>query len=200
MSNRLPHQERTLAILKTDTVQRSLVGEVISRFERSGLKISAMKMIFPTQEQLEKHYNKDDKWCLEKGERVVVGMKAAGQKPDKEAIEYGRDIIKTIVAYLQESPVIAMVLEGGSAIEVVTKLVGTTEPSTADVGTIRGDFTIDSYDHSTIENRAVKNLVHYSDDQAEAEREIAIWFKPDEIHNYISAQERIMYELNRDKR
>ena len=199
MSNRLPHQERTLVILKTDTVQRSLVGEIVSRFERSGLKISAMKMVFPTQEQLEKHYNKDDEWCLEKGERVVAGMKDAGQKPEKEAIEYGRDIVKTIVGYLQEAPVIVMILEGGSAVEVVTKLVGTTEPSTADVGTIRGDFTIDSYDHSTIENRAVKNLVHYSDDSAEAEREIDIWFESDEIHNYISAQERIMYELNKDK-
>ena len=87
-----------------------------------------------------------------------------------------------------------MVLEGNSAIAVVTKLVGVTEPATADVGTIRGDFTIDSYTHSTIENRAVKNLIHCSDQSAEAEREITVWFKADEIHDYISAQERIMYE------
>ncbi len=194
MSNCPLHQERTLVILKTDTIQRSLVGEVIHRFERAGLKITAMKMILPTEAELERHYNKDDDWYLKKGERIIADMKAHGQEPQKEAIEYGRDIIQSIVSYLRESPMVTMVLEGNSAIEVVTKLVGVTEPVTADVGTIRGDFTIDSYTHSTIESRAVKNLIHCSDQATEAEREITVWFNADEIHNYVSAQERIMYE------
>ena len=160
---RKPHQQRTLVLLKTDTVQRSLVGEVIGRFERAGLKITGMKMVMPTEAQLQEHYNKDDAWFQEKGDRTVADMEAHGMKPEKEAIEYGRDIIRAIVRYMQESPVVALVLEGSNSIEVVTKLVGSTEPSTADVGTIRGDLTIDSYSASTIEDRSVKNLIHCSD-------------------------------------
>ena len=96
------------------------------------------------------------------------------------------------------APVIAMVVEGNQAAAVVTKLVGTTEPSSSDVGTIRGDYTVDSYGHSSYENRAVRNLVHQSESPEEAEREIAIWFTEDEIMNYVTAQERIMYDVNFD--
>lgn len=188
------HQERTLVLLKTDAVQRSLVGEVIKRFERSGLKITGMKMVMPTTEQLEEHYNKDDAWYQSKGERTVEDLKSQGREIEKEAIEYGRDIIRSVVRYMQESPVVALVLEGSNAVDVVTKLVGTTEPSTADVGTIRGDYTIDSYGISTAEDRSVKNLIHCSDVPEEAEREIKVWFGEGEVHNYVSAQERIMYE------
>ncbi len=95
-------------------------------------------------------------------------------------------------------PVVAMVIEGNQAVAVVTKLVGTTEPSTSDVGTIRGDYTVDSYGHSSFENRAVRNLVHQSESPEEAEREIAIWFKEEEIMNYVTAQERIMYDIDLD--
>lgn len=197
--NRQPHKERTLVLLKTDTVQRSLVGEVIRRFERTGLKITAMKMVMPTEAQLEEHYNKDEAWYLKKGERTIEDLKHHGLPVEKEALEYGRDIIRTIVRYMTESPVVAVVLEGGNAIEVVTKLVGTTEPSTADVGTIRGDFTSDSYSLSTVEDRSVKNLIHCSDAPEEAEREIKVWFGDDEVHEYVSAQERIMYESIKDR-
>ena len=81
---------------------------------------------------------------------------------------------------------------------VVTKIVGTTEPATSDVGTLRGDYTIDSYGHASFENRAVRNLVHCSDAVSEAEREIAIWFKEEEIMKYATAQERILYDVNLD--
>jgi len=194
-----PHKERTLVLLKTDTVQRSLVGEVIRRFERAGLKITAMKMVIPTEAQLEAHYDKDDAWYKEKGERTVADMKAQGREPEKDAIEYGRDIIRSIIRYMTESPVVALVLEGANSIEGVTKLVGTTEPSTADVGTIRGDFTVDSYGYSTFEDRSVKNLIHCSDVSEEAEREIKVWFSDNEIHDYISAQERILNESIKDR-
>ena len=194
----LPHQERSLVLLKPDTVQRSLVGEVIKRFENTGLKISAMKMIVPTEAQLLTHYNKDDAWYLRKGEGIVAELTEQGKEITKEPIEYGKDIILTIVRYMTAAPVVALILEGNKAVSVVTKIVGTTEPSTSDVGTIRGDYTLDSYSHATFENRAVRNLVHQSESPEEAEREIAIWFNDSEVMNYVTAQERIMYDVNFD--
>ena len=194
----LPHQERSLVLLKPDTVQRSLVGEVIKRFENTGLKISAMKMIVPTEQQLLTHYNKDDAWYQRKGEGIVAELTAQGKEITKEPAEYGKDIIRTIVRYMTAAPVVAMIMEGNKAVSVVTKIVGTTEPSTSDVGTIRGDYTLDSYSHATFENRAVRNLVHQSESPEEAEREIVIWFKDEEIMNYATAQERIMYDVNFD--
>ncbi len=194
----LPHQERSLVLLKPDTVQRSLVGEVIKRFENTGLKISAMKMIVPTEAQLLTHYNKDDAWYQRKGEGIVAELTEQGKEITKEPAEYGKDIILTIVRYMTAAPVVAMILEGNKAVSVVTKIVGTTEPSTSDVGTIRGDYTLDSYSHATFENRAVRNLVHQSEYPEEAEREIAIWFNDSEVMNYVTAQERIMYDVNFD--
>lgn len=193
-----PHQERSLVLLKPDTVQRSLVGEVIKRFEQTGLKISAMKMIVPTEAQLLDHYNKDDAWYQRKGEGIVEELKAQGTEITKEPAEYGRDIIRTIVRYMTAAPVVAMIMEGNKAVSVVTKIVGTTEPATSDVGTIRGDYTLDSYGHATFENRAVRNLVHQSESPEEAEREIKIWFKDEDVMNYVTAQERIMYDVNFD--
>lgn len=195
---KFPHQERSLVLLKPDTVQRSLVGEVIKRFENTGLKISAMKMIVPTEQQLLTHYNKDDAWYQRKGEGIVKELEQQGKPIEKEPIEYGKDIIRTIVRYMTAAPVVAMIMEGNKAVSVVTKIVGTTEPATSDVGTIRGDYTVDSYFHATYENRAVRNLVHQSESPEEAEREIAIWFKDEEIMNYVTAQERIMYDVNFD--
>jgi nucleoside-diphosphate kinase len=193
-----PHQERSLVLLKPDTVQRSLVGEIIKRFEQTGLKISAMKMVVATEPQLLDHYNKNEDWYERKGRGIVEELQKAGKPIEKEPIEYGRDIIRTVVRYMTAAPVVAMILEGNKAVSVVTKIVGTTEPATSDVGTIRGDYTVDSYFHSTYENRAVRNLVHQSESPEEAEREIAIWFKEAEIMKYTTAQERIMYDVNLD--
>lgn len=193
-----PHQERSLVLLKTDAVQRSLVGEIIKRFEQTGLKISALKMLEATEEQLLSHYSKDDAWYLKKGEGIVAELKEQGKEIDREPIEYGKDIIRTVVKYMMASPIVALVFEGNKAVSVVTKIVGTTEPSTSDVGTIRGDYTVDSFGHATFENRAVRNLVHQSESPEEAEREIKIWFTDNEIMHYTTAQERIMYDVNLD--
>lgn len=193
-----PHQERTFVILKPDTVQRSLIGEVIKRFERTGLKCTAMKMFMADEARLLKHYNKDDAWFLKKGTRIVEDLQSQGRPVEKEPIEYGKDIIRTIVHYMEAAPVVGMVFEGNEAVAVVTKLVGTTEPKTSDVGTIRGDFTVDSYSHSSYENRSVRNLIHCSESPEEAEREISLWFTEDEIMKYTTAQERIMYDINLD--
>ena len=157
-----------------------------------------MKMIWATEAQLLEHYNKDDAWYEKKGKGIVADLEAQGRPVEKEAIEYGKDIIRTIVHYMQASPVVAMVLEGNQATSVVTKIVGTTEPTTSDVGTIRGDYTLDSFAHATYENRAVRNLVHQSESPEEAEREIKIWFAENEVLEYTTAQERILYDVNLD--
>ncbi len=196
--DRKPHQERTFVILKPDTIQRSLMGDVITRFERTGLKFVAMKMFVADEARLLTHYNKDDAWFLKKGNRIIEDLKSQGLPVEKEAMEYGKAIIETIVHYMTAAPVIAMILEGNQAVAVVTKLVGTTEPSTSDVGTIRGDYTVDSYGHSSYENRAVRNLIHCSESPEEAQREINVWFTETEIMNYVTAQERIMYDVNFD--
>lgn len=196
--SRMPHQERSLVLLKPDTVQRSLIGESIKRFEQTGLKISAMKMLVPTEAQLLDHYNKDDAWYERKGKGIVEELKTQGATIDREPIEYGKDIIRTVVSYMTAAPVVALIMEGNKAVSVVTKIVGTTEPATSDVGTIRGDYTLDSYSHATLENRAVRNLIHQSESVEEAEREINIWFSEDEIMQYHTAQERIMYDVNLD--
>ena len=193
-----PHQERTFVILKPDTVQRSLLGEVIKRFERTGLKCTAMKMFMADEARLLAHYNKDDAWFLKKGTRIIEDLQSQGRPVEKEALEYGKDIIRTIVHYMEAAPVVAMVWEGNEAVAVVTKLVGTTEPKTSDVGTIRCYFTVDSYSHSSYENRAVRNLIHCSESPEEAEREIALWFTESDIMKYITAQERIMYDIDMD--
>jgi nucleoside-diphosphate kinase len=119
-----PHQERTFVILKPDTVQRSLIGEVIKRFERTGLKCTAMKMFIADEARLLEHYNKDDAWFLKKGTGILENLKSQGKEITKEPIEYGKDIIRTIVHYMTAAPVIAMVFEGNESVAVVTKLVG----------------------------------------------------------------------------
>lgn len=194
--SRKPHQERSLIILKPDAVQRSLMGEIIGRFERKGLKFVAFKFVTPNEDQLFAHYNKDDAWFEKKGANMIQNLTDQGKEAEKSALEYGKDIIRAVITEMQQSPVLAIVVEGSGAIDQVTKLVGTTEPATADIGTIRGDFTIDTYSHATFENRSIRNLIHCSDVPAEAEREIALWFEESEIMNYMTAQERIMYNTH----
>ena len=193
-----PRFEKTFVILKPDTIQRGLMGEILRRFERTGLKLVATKLTIPTEEQCWSNYNKDDVWFSEKGQKVVDGLKARGVTPSKEAIEYGKDILRANVKYMTCGPVLCMVLEGNQAVGIVKKLVGGTEPLTSDVGTIRGDLTIDSYGMANIDSRAVRNLVHCSDAPEEALREIQIWFSPKEILTYRHIQDEILYDVNLD--
>ena len=164
-------RERTLVILKPDSVQRGLIGEIIKKIESTGLKLVALKMIMAEEKECWAHYNKDEAWFLSKGERVVENRKAAGLKIEKEAIEYGRDIIEALVKFMTCGPIVAMVWEGNQAIGIVKKLVGSTEPLASDGGTIRGDYTIDSYELSNFDGRAVRNLVHCSDEKPKQNRD-----------------------------
>ena len=194
-----PKKERSYVMIKPDGIQRSLIGEIIKRIERTGLKIIGLKMFVPTSDQCWKHYNKDDVWFLSKGTRAIEARTKLGLKIEKEAIEYGKYIIDVLVKFMTSGPVVGFVVEGNSAVTVVKKLVGGTEPATSDVGTIRGDFTIDSYGICDVDGRAVRNLIHCTDgDQVEANREINIWFKKDEILSYRLVQDEILYDINLD--
>jgi len=191
-------KERVFVILKPDAVHRSLVGEITKRLEASGLKFIAIKMLTPTREQVLTHYNKDDAWCESKGELTIKNLKDKGKDPEKTALEYGRDIMEGNVAFMTCSPVVAMILEGNHAVAVVKKIVGGTEPMSSDVGTIRGDMTLDSYSLANSDGRAVRNLIHCSDSPEEAEREIKVWFKDEDIMNYTHVNERMLYDVNLD--
>ncbi len=191
-------REQSFVMVKPDGVQRALVGDIIHRFERTGLKLAAMKFGMLDEKKCWEHYNKDEKWFVEKGTRTVDGRKAAGLPIEKDAVEYGRDIIRQLVAFMTSGPVVMMIWEGNEAVGVVKKLVGGTEPLSSDVGTIRGDYTVDSYDLSGIDGRAVRNLIHCSDMPEEAQREIGIWFDPADVISYRLVGEQILYDVNLD--
>ena len=191
-------KERTFVIVKPDGVQRTLIGEIIKRIERTGLKLVALKMAIPTEDQCWTHYNKDDVWFESKGAKVLESRKVAGMVVDKSAIEYGKDIVHALVKFMTCGPVVMMVWEGNQSVAVVKKLVGATEPATSDVGTIRGDLTLDSYDLAGTDERAVRNLIHCSDKVEEAQREIEIWFSDQEIINYRLVSEQVLYDVNLD--
>lgn len=190
--------ERTFVIIKPDGIQRSLIGEIINRYERTGLKIVGVKFGLADEAKLWKHYNKDDAWFLKKGTKILEDKKASGLSVKKEAIEYGKDIIGQLVKFMTAGPVLMLVWEGNQAVTVVKKITGETEPATSDVGTIRGDLTLDSYSISAVDDRAVRNLIHCSDSVSEAEREISLWFDAKELLDYRTAQDAILYDVNLD--
>lgn len=185
-------------MVKPDGIQRSLVGEILRRIERTGLKLVALKMLVPTRKQASEHYGKDDVWCEKIGNRTIEGIQARGGQPEKTPLEYGKDILDGLYDFLTSGPVVAMVWEGNEAVGVVKKIVGSTEPLTSDVGTIRGDLTVDSYDIANIDGRAVRNLIHCSDEKDEAAREIGVWFESEEVLRYRHISERMLYDVNLD--
>ncbi len=197
-----PKKEKTFVILKPDAVQRGLVGEVTKRFERIGLKIAAMKMIVPTEAQCWDHYQKDDAWYLKKGTGLIANREKLGLPVEKEALEYGKDIIRAVVGYMTCGPVVAMVIEGNNSGAVVKRLVGSTEPASADTGTIRGDYAIDSYFLCDSDgSRGMRNLIHCTDPEDGVEaygREVNIWFTASEIVNYRLVSEAMLYDVNLD--
>ena len=192
-------KERTLVLIKPDGVQRSLIGEIIKRYERSGLKLVGMKMMVPTAEHIEKHYTVDPNWRSVTGEKTIKSYKDKGLNPPSEdPLAITAIILENLKKYMSSGPVLAMVWQGVHAVKIVRKITGGTEPLTSDVGTIRGDFVLDSYQLSDTDGRAVRNLIHASGSVDEAEKEISLWFKPEEIINYRLVQEQILYDVNLD--
>jgi len=160
--------ERTLILLKPDALQRAIVGEIITRFERVGLKIVAAKVIKPSEEQYYYHYE-------------TIG---------KMISRRGQEAFDVTLSFMQEGPVLAMVLEGIEAVSLVRKMVGTTEPKTAKPGTIRGDFSHISFDYANNNGLSIPNLIHASGDSNEAKQEIKHWFKADEIFEYTTVHDK----------
>ncbi len=160
--------ERSLVVCKPDAVQRGIVGEIIQRFERVGLKIVGMKMVMPDEDQYRAHYEDIGKMITRRGE---------------QAFRYN-------LHYMMTGPVIAMVLEGVEAVPLVRKIVGPTEPKSAEMGTIRGDYSHMSFGYSDAKGMGVPNLVHASGNSEEAKKEIALWFKPEELYDYSDLNEK----------
>ncbi|MFA5360034.1 MAG: nucleoside-diphosphate kinase [Patescibacteria group bacterium] len=196
-----PKKERTLVIIKPDGIQRSLIGEIIRRYERTGLKLMALKMVIPTEEMAVKHYYEvgGDAWLEEVGRKARAAYEKKGMKsPYATNMDNGKAVMLANAKYLSSGPVVAMVWQGNSAVGLVRKITGGTEPLTSDVGTIRGDLTLDSYQIADLDQRSVRNLIHASGTAEEAEKEMKIWFKEEELHNYRLIQEQILYDVNLD--
>lgn len=191
--------ERTFTAIKPDGVQRTLMGEIISRFERVGLKLVAMKMLVPSMDHVEKHYLLDPNWITVVGEKALKARAAGGEDVSGiQPIDVGKRVLKGLQTYLSSGPVVAMIWEGAHAVKLVRKLVGSTEPLSSDVGTIRGDYMLDSYAMSDSDGRAIRNLIHASGSVEEAQNEIGLWFSKDEVFDYKLAQDAILYDVNLD--
>ena len=190
--------EQTLVVLKPDAIQRSLIGEIIKRFERVGLKLVAVKMFVPDEAFVEKHYTFDPEWKRKVGEKNIKSYQNKGEvPPSTDPLEIGEKVLTTLKKYMVCGPVVAMVWQGAHAAPLVRKLVGSTEPFSSDVGTIRGDFVHDSYVLSG-DDRAVRNLIHASGSPEEALQEVPHWFAQNEIIDYRLVQEAILYDVNMD--
>ncbi|KKQ83272.1 MAG: Nucleoside diphosphate kinase [Parcubacteria group bacterium GW2011_GWB1_38_8] len=197
--NKHPKKEKTFVAVKPDGIQRSLIGEMISRLEKVGLKLVAMKMLVADEDHIEKFYTLNPEWRRVTGEKTIAGYKSKGLKPPiEDPFEVTAIILENLKKYMASGPVIIMVWEGAHAVAIVRKLVGATEPLVSDVGSIRGDFVLDSYSMSDTDKRSVRNLIHASGSTEEAEKEIKHWFKPEEIINYRLVSEEILYDVNLD--
>ena len=191
-------EERTFMLVKPDGVKRGLVGEVVSRIEQRGLKLIAIKMVQPSREHARAHYPGTDEWLRGMGEKTLETYGKYGKDPVAElgtadALVIGKMIEDWLADFLSSGPVVALVVSGIHAVDMVRKIVGKTIPAFAEMGTIRGDYSVDSPVLANDAKRAIHNLVHASGDPSEAAHEIAHWFDEKEIHAYPRAEEEIMF-------
>ena len=179
-------QEKTLVLIKPDGVQKKLIGEIIKRFEENNLKVLGMKMLYPNEKLAKKHYPIDEEWCKSAFEKTKKSAEEDNREiPFSNHMEFGKILQGWLVDFITECPIIAMTLEGTNAIKNVRDIVGATEPSKADKGTIRGDLASEeSYEKANSIGRALRNLIHASDSIENAEREISVWFNDNELHDY----------------
>lgn len=191
--------QRSLVLVKPDGVKRGLVGEIITRFEKAGLKIVALKMVWVDGELVSKHYPDDRTELMEAiGKKTLetyakFGMDAQEQLGTMDPIALGKMVNEWNVDFLTSGPVVAMVLEGVHAIDNIRMIAGNTLPTFATPGTIRGDFSVDSPAVANSKKRSVRNLVHASGNEEEAKYEIQLWFHENELQNYKRADEDVMF-------
>ncbi|MFA4960047.1 MAG: nucleoside-diphosphate kinase [Candidatus Pacearchaeota archaeon] len=186
--------QQTLVLIKPDGVLRGIIGEIIQRFERVGLKIVGLKMIQAQRCVLEKHYFKDKKWLVEKGE---LYKKKLGMPENTDPIPIGKNIVEGLICDMQFSPIVAMILEGHNAVMTVKRLVGPTNIDDAMPGTIRGDYSHDTFELANKSNRPNLTIIHATDNSNEAQKEIDYWFTKDEIHSYKKPEEDVHYRVRK---
>jgi len=185
--------ERTLIAIKPESIQRHLIGEFISKFEKRALKLVACKLVVPTQKQIEKHYPDDEEWYLSSGTKTYENYKARGIDPGMTPIQLAKRTRQRLIEHLTNRPLLLMVWEGPHAVSLGRKTAGATNPLIADIGSIRGDYSTESYELADDIERAIHTLIHASSSVQEAEREIKIWFSEDEILNYDLITETVFY-------
>ncbi len=190
--------EQTLAVIKPDGVQRGLVGEIMKRFERVGLKIIGLKMIWVTPDLVAQHYADDEAYLMSVGEKALSSARERGKEMPETALQIGQRVRQSNMRYLSTSPVVAIVLKGNTAVQTVRNIIGGTNPLTADMGTIRGDLTIDDFSQADSESRSVRNLMHASGTVEEAQREIPLWFTVAELHTYQTVMDKVLHDPNWD--
>lgn len=193
-----PKEEKTLVLVKPDGVKRGLIGEVVSRIEMRGLKIIAIEMVWATKEQVDGNYPNDEKWLNSVGEKTKATYEKYGYNVKKELgtddnKKIGNMVREWLIEYMTSGPIIKTVVKGIHAVDMMRKMVGNTMPALSEMGTIRGDFSVDSSIAANKGKRAVHNIVHASGTIEEAEKEIEFWFSPEEIHDYKRAEEDIMF-------
>jgi nucleoside-diphosphate kinase len=185
--------EQTFLLVKPDGVQRALVGKIISRLEDSGLKVVAMKMVLPDKKLAGIHYAEDKAWMESVGAKTLAAFKEKGIPSKETALQIGNRVRSYLIEYITSGPVVAAVIEGNEAIFITRKILGATEPRKADPSSVRGAYSISSYELADEQKRAVRNIAHASEDKKTAEREISIWFKPEELVKYKRIDEGAIY-------
>lgn len=181
MKNQNPREEKTFLMIKPDGVQRGLIGEIINRIEKRGLKIIAIEMEHVDKKKMDLHYPKDEAWINRLGEKTLAtyqkyGFNAIDELGTSDAKKIGPMVRNWLIEFMTSGPVVKMVVQGVHAVDMVRKLAGATMPADAAVGTIRGDYSVDSAAIANREKRSVHNLVHASETPEEATHEIQFWF------------------------
>lgn len=185
-------KERTLVLVKPDGVVRNLVGRILTRFEDAGLKIVGMKMVWVDEEFAGKHYSES---------LIPILGRKSRESYEKHGIEFddteegrGKKVRESLLKYLTDGPVVAMVLEGVGAVDNVRKIVGATGPSDSQPGTIRGDFAHVSIAYANIKGKMIKNLIHASGNKEDAKVEVLLWFEGSELHTYKTVHDIVCFD------
>jgi nucleoside-diphosphate kinase len=192
-----PKEELTFVIIKPDGVKRGLIGEIIHRIEKAGLKVIALEMDTPSRDQIDNHYPKDEAWMTRIGNKALevyqkYGYDAVETLGTADPLEIGKMARSWTLDYVSSGPVVKMVIQGIHARDMVRKMAGKTSPAMSEMGTIRGDFSADSALAANMEKRAIHNLIHASETEEEATHEIEHWGMKAKIHPYKRVEEDLM--------
>lgn len=191
-------KQKALLIIKPDGVQRGLCGAILKRFERVGLTIIGFKFMKADAQMVKNHYPENDVWFGKVGQRTLTNYAKKGLDVKKvfgtdDAVAIGKTVKQWLITYFQESPVLVTAVEGYETIEIVRKISGNTIPVLAAPGSVRGDLSHDTIDLANEQNRPLRNLIHASDSVKDGEKEVALWFKPEELFDYKRADEDFMF-------